>query len=161
MGSRGPAPQPTAIIKQKGYYRESVHKDSIADSGALGFVYKDIPTPPEHFDELATEVWNTTLMQASQLYGYISFIDLAMFSEYCECYSELQKLNNKCRGNSIIYEDDNGVKRTNPLFKERDDKRKMLIQISREFGFTPSARSRLALVQKVKGEKFDEFEEGI
>lgn len=161
MGERGKPPQPTALVKQKGYYRKDRHEDSIADSGALQFVYKNIPTPPEHFDDLAVEVWNSTLAQASQLYGYISFIDLAMFSEYCECYSELQDLNNKCRGNSLIYEDDNGVKRTNPLYKERDDKRKMLIQLSREFGFTPSARSRLALVQKVKNETFDEFEDGI
>jgi P27 family predicted phage terminase small subunit len=158
MGDRGKVQQPTALIKKKGYYKKTKHEDAIADSSALSFVYRNVPTPPDHFDEIAVQIWNSTLMEASNLYGYISFIDLALFSEYCECYSELQHLNNQCRGNAVIYKDDNGVRRTNPLFKERDDKRKMLIQISREFGFTPSARSRLALVQKVKEEKEDDYE---
>jgi len=161
MAKRGKKQLPTAIVKQRGFYKPSRHKDHIGENNAIEFVHNGIPTAPEHFDDKAVEIWQTILMQAQNVKGYISFLDLPLFEQYCECYSELHYLNNLCRGNKYYYEDDKGVKRINPLYQEKDKKRKTLISLAREFGFTPSSRTGLKLTQETKKEKFDEFEEGL
>ena len=158
MGKRGPVKQPTSIVKQKGYYQPSRYSDELESTEKLDFVFDEIPQPPETLSELAAVVWNQMLMQACRLYGYISFIDLKLFAEYCECWSELQGLTDLCRGNSIAYEDNNGVKRINPIYKERDDKRKLFIRLSQEFGFSPSARTRIKLEQKEAKAQEPEYE---
>jgi len=158
MGKRGPVAQPKAMILQKGYYRPSRNSDDLENTEKLDFVYDGIPSPPDRMSDLGCEIWNSMLMQASKMYGYISFIDLKLFEEYCECWGELQELNNKCRGNAIMYEDRNGVKRINPIYKERDDKRKLFIRLSQEFGFSPSARTRIKLEQKKEEIKEPEYE---
>ena len=158
MGKRGPVPQPLAVLKQKGTINITRAKQTNEVEQSLDFVFDEIPQPPETLSELAAVVWNQMLMQACRLYGYISFIDLKLFAEYCECWSELQGLTDLCRGNSIAYEDNNGVKRINPIYKERDDKRKLFIRLSQEFGFSPSARTRIKLEQKEAKAQEPEYE---
>ncbi len=161
MGLRGASKIPAEIAKQRGYYRPYSHKDEIADDTALTFIHNGFPLPPEGLDDLAKQVWNVTLGEASKAYGYISFIDLVLFEEYCLCYSELKTLNNLCRGNKINYKDDRGVIRINPLFDKRDDKRRMLIRLSREFGFSPSARTSIKLAANPNKQSVDEFADGL
>ena len=158
MGKRGPIAQPIAVLKQKGTINITRAKDVKEIDQKLDFIYNSIPSPPDRMSDLGCEIWNSMLMQASKMYGYISFIDLKLFEEYCECWSELQSLNNKCRGNSISYEDKNGVKRINPIYKERDDKRKLFIRLSQEFGFSPSARTRIKLEQQKEEVQEPEYE---
>lgn len=161
MGERGFTKQPAAIAKLKGVYRKDRYKDDIADSNnSLDFVYNNIPMPPEYFDDLAIEMWNKTLLQASKINGYISFIDLSIFEEYCLCYSELKALHNLCMGSKIYYKDDNGVRRLNPIYTERDKKREHFLKLSREFGFTPSSRTRISL-QQIDAPKKDEWGDGL
>ncbi len=161
MGLRGPKQKPIAIIKKRDYYRPSVHRDDIVESkAALEFVHNGFPTPPEHFDDDAKDIWTTTLAQASKLYGYISFIDLKIFEEYCECYSELKELTKQCKTKKrVYYKDNRGNMKPHPIFKARDDKRQLFMKLSGEFGFTPSSRTRVVL-QKPKDlpKQVDEFE---
>lgn len=158
MGKRGPIPQPLAVLKQKGTMNITRAKSTNEVEEHLDFVYHQLPEAPQHLDSFAADVWNSTLLQACRVYGYISFLDLKLFAEYCECYSELQNLNNKCRGNSMSYEDANGIKRINPIYKERDEKRKLFIRLSQEFGFSPSARTRIKLEQKKEEIKEPEYQ---
>ncbi len=163
MGLRGPKKQPTAIIKGRDYYRPSVHKDEIADQkNALDFVHNKFPTPPEYFDEAAKDIWTTTLLQASKLYGYISFIDIKMFEQYCECYSELKHLTEQCKKRKkVYYKDKAGNMKIHPNFKARDDKRALFMRLAGEFGLTPSARTKITLTQqsdKDLPKQVDEFE---
>lgn len=161
MGRRGPAPLPTAVVKQRGYYQPSEHKDDLADSGKLDWVHNNIPSHPEHFSEYASNAWTQILMQANRLKGYISYIDLTLLEQYCECYGELRELTDLCRGSKYYYEDNNGVKRINPIYQEKDKKRKVLVSIGREFGFSPSARSRLLLSMQPEKQKEDKYEDGL
>ena len=153
MGDRGPKPQPEAIAKMKGLYRPSRHKDHIAAEGkSLEWVHNVIPSPPEDLSEFAKKVWTTQLAEAQKVFGYIGFIDLLLFTEYCYLVGEMEFLKNETFGQRT-YTDDNGVKRINPLWSELNKLRKDFMRISQEFGFGPSSRTRVKLEQSVEIEK--------
>lgn len=159
MGSRGPAPQPLAILKAKGTLNVTRTKDEVVEVGGFEWVNKDVPPPPDELDEVGINVWVSHLSEAVKVDGYLSKIDLNIFQDYCQVWSELKHLTDQCRGNSIMYEDYTGVKRINPIYKERDDKRKLMIKLAKEFGFTPSSRTQIRLSTSAAKEKVDEFDE--
>jgi P27 family predicted phage terminase small subunit len=97
-------------------------------------------------------------MQSQKLYGYISFIDLTLFKEYCYVYSELEWLKENTKGR--FYLDDKGMKRIDPLYMELNKLRKDFLRLSQEFGFSPSARTRIQLQQKPEEDK-DIYSDGI
>ena len=146
MGERGPKPQPKAIALQKGYYRPSKHDDQIADQNKLDWVHDTLPTPPEDLKPKAKDIWNAQLMQAQKMYGYISFIDLSLFKEYCYVYAEMEWLKENTK--SRTYTDEKGNIKVDPLYTELNKIRKDFLRLSQEFGFSPSARTKIHLEQK-------------
>lgn len=154
MGARGPKQKPIALIKEKGYFRDTRHKDDMVDSNVLDFVYNGFPDPPDDYPTKAKQLWVMQLSQAMRLWGYISFIDLTLFGEYCYCFSELEEL----RGMNIkpTYKAD-GIIKLNPLYKIKEEKTKLFVILSREFGFSPSSRRGIDLIQRGVEEKVDEF----
>ena len=158
MGTRGPAPPQKSLVVKKGYYQPSRHGDDIGDSDKLKFVHNELPTPPEDLSEKGKEIWITQLSQALKLYGYISFIDLSMFKEYCYVYGEMEYLKEHTKGRT--YTDDKGTIRLDPLYMELNKLRKDFIRLSQEFGFSPSARTRITLQNK-PDENTDIYGDGI
>lgn len=146
MGKRGPSPQPIAVLKAKGTINVTRANDEIADANALDWVHDTIPTPPDDLSDKAKEMWNNQLMQAQKMWGYISFIDLSMFKEYCYVYGEMEWLKDNTKNRT--YTDDKGTIRLDPLYMELNKIRKEFIRLSQEFGFSPSARTRIQLEQK-------------
>ena len=146
MGKRGPSPQPIAVLKAKGTINVTRANDQIADENKLDWVHDTIPTPPDDLSDKAKEIWNNQLMQAQKMWGYISFIDLSMFKEYCYVYGEMEWL--KANTKNRTYTDDKGTIRIDPLYMELNKIRKEFIRLSQEFGFSPSARTRIQLEQK-------------
>ncbi len=139
---------PKAIAIEKGVYRPYRYEDKVADSGALAFVYGDeIPIPPKKMPRVAKKKWIEKLMHAKQLYGYISFLDLDILEEYCYCYAEVVDFRTQ------------KISPTDPLFKIFDEKRKYLVFLAREFGWTPSSRKNVELVQALDEKKTDDYSE--
>ena len=158
MGKRGPSPQPIAVLKAKGTINVTRANDQIADANELDWIYKKMPTPPDDLTENAKNIWNQQLLQAHKIYGYISFIDLPMFKEYCYVYSEMEYLKEHTKGRT--YTDDKGTIRLDPLYMELNKLRKDFIRLSQEFGFSPSARTRITLQNK-PDENTDIYGDGI
>ena len=156
MGKRGPTPMPTVIAKQKGNYRPSRHGDVVAKVDAIDFVYSNIPHPPAHLNNYAASIWNQQLMQAYKVYGYISFLDLKLFEQYCEVYGEIETI--KYQNISRTFVDKSGNIRINPLYKELNMLRRDFQRLSAEFGFSPSARTRVPLQQQDNKGNEQEFE---
>ena len=156
MGKRGPQPQPIAVLKAKGTLNVTRTKDEIAAVDTFDWVHNNLPSPPEDLDYVAQQVWSDQLMQAQKLYGYISFIDLRLFKEYCYIYGEMEQL--KVQSIDRYYEDENGVRRIDPLYQELNKLRKDFMRLSQEFGFSPSSRTRISLKQKPEEEKVDDYE---
>ena len=157
MGKRGPTPQPKAIAEQKGLYRPSRHEDQIAEINSLRWVYNELPMPPDDLGPVASEVWTSILADAQKIKGYISTIDLRLFKEYCYLYGEMEFLKGETDG-VRTYKDDNGVVRVNPLYTELNKIRKDFIRLSQEFGFSPSARTRIKLASEREEEIEDSYE---
>jgi|TARA_R110000851_G_scaffold727_2_gene2409 P27 family predicted phage terminase small subunit len=159
MGSRGPKAQPTALLKSKGTGNITRMKnDAITENGdKLQWVHNGIPMPPDYLNEGAKIVWMQQLGEAQKLYGYISFIDLKFFAEYCYVCSEMDYLKEHSTIRTV--EDNNGVVRVNPLYVELNKLRKDFMRLSAEFGFTPSSRTRITLEQKEETvvDKYKEF----
>lgn len=159
MGQRGPTPTPIAILKKKGTENVTrIKEQGMPENIAIEFVHNSFPMPPERLNDAASEIWTSQLMQAQKLYGYISFLDLRLFETYCYVYGEMEFL--KTQSTDRTYTDNNGVIRVNPLYSELNKIRKDFIKLSQEFGFSPSARTRVNLEQR-KEEFKDEFEEGL
>ena len=158
MGSRGPSPQPIAVLKAKGTINVTRANDQIADANALDWVHDTIPTPPEDLSDKAKEVWTCQLMQSHKIYGYISYIDLALFKEYCYVAGEMEWLKENVK--SRTYMDDKGTIKIDPLYNELNKIRKDFLRLSQEFGFSPSARTRIQLQQKPE-ESTDIYSDGI
>jgi P27 family predicted phage terminase small subunit len=158
MGKRGPSPQPLAVLKAKGTINVTRANDQIADANELDWIYKEIPTPPDDLTDKAKNIWNQQLLQSQKIYGYISFIDLSMFKEYCYVYGEMEYLKEHTKGRT--YTDDKGTTRIDPLYMELNKLRKDFIRLSQEFGFSPSARTRVSLQNK-KEEHNDIYSDGI
>lgn len=151
MGTRGPKVQPAVIAKIKGTDRKDRYTDDILDIKGIDFIYNELPTPPDDFPPYAVIKWNEKLGQAQKLYGYISYLDLTMFEEYCITYSELRSVRMK-------------IAKPGPDFDYRlwlghyHKLRASFIQLSREFGFSPSSRTGIKLIQKETIEKKVTFE---
>lgn len=160
MGNRGPKPQPKAIAVSKGLYRPSRHEDQIADAGVkMDWVYKTLPSAPEYLDDYAKEVWKQQLSEAQKVFGYIGFIDLRLFAEYCYVAAEMETLKNESV--ERIYTDDNGVRRLNPMYLELNKLRKDFLRLSQEFGFSPSSRTRIKLENPQEQEKKEDSYRGL
>lgn len=152
MGKRGTKPQPIAVIKDKGYYRPSRHKSEVDGSGALSFVeQKNLPMPPEHFDERLSEIWTKELFEIGRVYGWVGFVDLPMFEQWCIAYDECRKLAELCSKSDRVQYTEKGMS-MNPVFKELREAQKLLTKLSAEFGLTPSSRTSIKLEQKEKEE---------
>ena len=158
MGSRGPSPQPIAVLKAKGTINVTRANDQIADANALDWVHQNIPTPPDDLNDVAKNIWTQQLMQSQKLYGYISYIDLSLFKEYCYVYGEMEWLKANTKGRT--YTDDKGAVKIDPLYNELNKIRKDFLRLSQEFGFSPSARTRIQLQQKPE-ESTDIYSDGI
>jgi P27 family predicted phage terminase small subunit len=85
-------------------------------------------------------------MQSHKIYGYISYIDLSLFKEYCYVAGEMEWLKENVK--SRTYTDDKGTIKIDPLYNELNKIRKDYLRLCQEFGFSPSARTRIQLQSK-------------
>jgi phage terminase small subunit len=146
---RGRPKEPSAIAKVKGTYQPCRHKDDVADSG-IDFVYKNIPMPPGDMGKVASKFWTETLSMCAVVYGYVSFLDLAVFRVYCEMYEEMEEIKAEMT--------ETGQRRwRSEDYKLLKELRKEFFTIAKDFGFTPSARRGIQLVQRKDEQKQDEF----
>lgn len=151
--------QPAALAKLKGTYQPCRHKDDIADSAALKFVHNSLPTAPEGLDSNGKEYWNTQLSSAMKVFGYISYIDLSIFEELCKVYQELCLLEKEITPTTKrVLKDKNGRPMVNPYYVLLNQTRDTFLKLSREFGFTPSSRTRINLQAAPHKDAFDEYE---
>ena len=158
MGLRGPITQPAAIAKEKGLYRPSRHEDDISNKAVNSevFVTEDKKiSPPKHLDKAAKAIWRYQMKYAATLPGYISLLDIPLFTQYCVLYGEITYFNENKPGR--ITTNFSGTPMINPEFTLYLKCLAEFRAICREFGFTPSARVKLPLVEVEEG--VDEFAE--
>ena len=133
---------PAAIQKAKGVYRADRYKHDTTKQ-PLKWVYNALPTPPDNMPQAAKDLWEKQLGYAMELHGYISFIDLELFEQYCvtraylkACQVEIENLQDP-----FHHENKN-------LWVQYHKLTKHFEQLSGRFGFEPSSRGGIKLTQK-------------
>ena len=149
---------PTKIKKLKGTLQECRENKSEPAPPAL----KQIPDPPEHFNEIAKGEWYRVVGQLISL-KLLSNMDLALIEVYCREYAIYVEMNELLDQKSrvMVFKDEKGNMKhaqVAPHQRIADRAVEKMLKIAAEFGFTPSARTRInADILKSDNKTFDEF----
>jgi P27 family predicted phage terminase small subunit len=144
MGKRGPAPKPSALKKLGGTYRNDRNATNEPEPRA------GEPNCPDVLTEEAKREWEEKIVELREM-GMLTVVDGALLAAYCQAYADwLEALREVKEGR--VQKTDTGYEamRAWQTIYERAEKRMTLL--AREFGFSPSARTRIS----VPGKKPDE-----
>ena len=150
-GKRGFVTQPATIAKLKGLYRPSRHGNE-NNNLPLEYLTK-VPEPPITLNENGANFWNDILGNLLNIKGLITFVDLPVFEIMATKWQTIVECNEKLKTEGKWINDTNGNLKENPVCLTLEKAEKTFINLSREYGITPSARNRLNFEQK---EEFDD-----
>src|SRR3954463_10399212 len=140
MGLRGPAPKPTAIKRLEGNpgKRKLNEAEPTPTLGA--------PECPDHLDDVARKEWErlTTILVAMKVLTEADYIALA---NLCQGYSTLVNAQKQMNKTGILYKSKTGYIQQSPLLGIIHTQTTIVNNLLREFGLTPSSRTRVATVE--------------
>lgn len=131
-------PKPQAQKKLEGTYRPD--RDPGTDDRLSG----KKPTCPTWLDKYAKGEWRR---MANELHraGLLKFVDRAALAGYCQAYSRWRKAEELVQQSGLLIKTTNGNVIQNPSVGIANRAMRDMLNISKEFGMTPSARSRLSV----------------
>lgn len=153
MGSRGPKPTPTAILKKRGSWRADVNPDEPQ-------VEPGEPPQPKWLSQGGKKAW-TELVPLLLGAGVLTPADGHALARYCELRVRWESLNAHITQHGETYASGDDVKSW-PQVRHLATVTDQLLRLEQSFGLTPSARSRVntTTTQKKSG-KEDFFNGGL
>lgn len=142
--ARGRKPLPTEIKKLRGTDQPC----RILDDEMAPPPISNIPAPPDGMRDIAKSEWYRIVGELSSL-KILSNLDLALIEIYCNeycVYLEMEQTLQK-NGRVIFYKDKDGHllrAQAAPHQRIADRAVEKMLKIAAEFGFTPSARTRIS-----------------
>lgn len=149
MGLRGPAPQPKKEAEKKGLYRPSRHEDEIA----LNVAEFDMHDIPEVLNDVGKVEWQRIKELTKGTKGWVMLSDQSALTLHCILYQELMQSYQEMKSHGRVTISNNGARRRSSEFTNFIDMVKHYTNSCREFGLTPSARTRVKIEQEVEEEK--------
>lgn len=160
MGLRGPRPTPTAILKLRGSNRPG-RKNRRREPKRIGKIRK-----PDNLDPFESKVWDQLIGDLKPT-GMLGRMDANTLARYCTLFMRYRKAEEFLKSvpsTSIPLRNDAGdivgfaqLPQVNQCAKLAV----LLLQIEREFGMTPSARTRIQVdPPEEKADPFAKFLEG-
>lgn len=159
MARSGPPPKPTALrLVQGNPSRRPLPKNEPRPSASA-------PDVPEFLDEYGREEWNRVAPQLLRL-GCLSEIDGGALAVYCQAFSRWRHIEDVLRKlaeqqpnlRGLTSRNAAGGLVVNPLVRMANQQMMTVLRAAAEFGMTPSARTRIQLLQEHNeldaGEKF-------
>ena len=136
MGLRGPAPKPTVIEEAEG------RPGKRALNGAEPEFDRVIPDCPDHLSGEARKHWDylAPILLRAQLLTEADQISLA---NLCQAYATMAAAQKLLNRSQIIFQTPSGYVQQSPLFSVITTSMELINKLCREFGLTPSSRSRL------------------
>lgn len=143
MGLRGPAPKPTAIKRLEG----NPGKRKLNEEEPIMTVC--VPECPDHLDDVAKKEWGRlgAILTAMKVLAEADYIALA---NLCQAYSTLISAQRQLNKTGILYKSKSGYIQQSPLLGIIHTQTTIVNNLLREFGLTPSSRTRVATVQPEK-----------
>lgn len=105
---------------------------------------KKAPACPDWLDDLARAEWKRIAPHLEKI-GLLTDGDLAVFASYCKAYSDLQHAQDEVDKSGYFTIANNGALIAHPAVGIANNAMKKVIECAIQFGFTPSARSRIDL----------------
>lgn len=138
MGQRGPVPIPfemKVIEGNKGKKKQPKHRPCFRPKA---------PRCPLWLDKEARREWKRLAPQLEKM-RLLTEGDLAAFACYCKAYSDLQKAEETLEEEGRIVTTEKGYQMAHPAVAMANQAMKSIKDFAIQFGFTPSARSRIDL----------------
>jgi len=138
MGQRGPAPKPSVIEEAEG------RPGKRAPNGDEPQFDSVIPDCPEHLSSDAKKHWEKIapmLLRAKLL----TEADQIALGNLCQAYATMAQAQKLLNQSNILFQTPSGYLQQSPLFSIITTSMELINKLCREFGLTPSARSRLSV----------------
>lgn len=141
MGKRGPAPLPTNVKLLRGTFR--------FDRGPQNEPRPEpvVPTCPTWLDREAKREWRRIVGELEAI-GLITKIDRAALAAYCQAYAEWWEMEREIKLHGRTQVTENGYVAQRPEVGIRNKALERMRQFLREFGMTPSSRTRIEAPKK-------------
>ena len=143
MGSRGPAPTPSRVLALHGSWRARLDRDEPTPEPGE-------PDLPDWLDEDAKAAWREVAPGLDAM-GVLGKVDGHALAVYCTLFSRWRKAEAflAAHGDSLVVKDASGRAvgiRLYPQVKLANQLAEVVARMAREFGLTPSARTRVRVV---------------
>lgn len=133
MGKRGPPPTPTATLAARGSWRAGGRTGEAEFPPALTECPEWVPA--------SASAWYTQMARQALASGYMADAFQTALALGAHAYAEFTLLSAEIEREGSVLENTSGNVVRNPKVDLRNDAWKRLLQVCREFGFTPSAKS--------------------
>jgi P27 family predicted phage terminase small subunit len=147
---RGPSPKPTALKKAEGNpgKRKLNEREPQPVPG--------VPQCPDHLDAVAKKEW-ARLSEVLLAMKVLTEADYIALGNLCQAYSTLIDAQKHLNKGGILFKTPNGYIQQNPLLGIIRNQMHIVNGLLREFGLTPSSRTRLVAEKEDDG--YDELME--
>ena len=134
---------PTAVKELRGT------ADTRTTNAAEPVPTAEAPDCPDYVKGAAKREW-TRICKELDAMGILASIDRALLTQYCLAWGEFDDAMRDIGKNGKILRLENGYEQIRPIVKERDKAEAKLFKLAVQFGFSPSARSKVKVPQKPK-----------
>ena len=149
MGTRGPAPEPTALKIIKG----NPGKRALNKLEPKPRAKK--PICPDHLDEVAQREWKRLVPILLRM-KVLTEADYIALANLCQTYSTMVKAQEQLNKAGILFKTPSGYIQQSPLISVVNGCIEKLNALCREFGLTPSSRTRIQTVSDGGSGKADD-----
>lgn len=151
MGLRGPIPKPTALKIVEGNPGKRPLNTREPKPRAVA------PRCPSHLDAVAQKEWKRLVPVLLRM-GVLTEADQIALANLCQTYSTMIAAQEQLSKSGILYKTQSGYIQQSPLLSIVNTCVDTINKLSREFGLTPSSRSRLQMAadEKPKVDPVDE-----
>jgi P27 family predicted phage terminase small subunit len=136
MGYRGPIPKPSVIERAEGNPGKRPVNAREPQPRPVA------PKCPEHLDEHAKQEWKRMVPILRRM-RVLTEADSMALANLCQTWSTLVKAQEKLTEMGILYKSPSGYVMQSPLLAIVNQCVETITKLSREFGLTPAARSRI------------------
>ena len=147
MGMRGPSPKPTRIKLIQGNpgkrpFNAREPKPELA-----------APQCPEYLDAVARAEWDR-LVEILLAMRVLTEADYIALGNLCQAYSTMIDAQTKLSKAGILYKTKSGYIQQSPLLGIVNSQMTLINSLVREFGLTPSSRTRVSSISEPRENKF-------
>jgi P27 family predicted phage terminase small subunit len=135
MGSRGPAPTPTEVLKLRGSWRANRNQNEPRPT--LG-----APKCPAWLDKEAKKKWKALVPELERI-GLLTVIDGDALAAYCVAWSELKQATEILAKEGRYVGLESGYVQSHPALAHQRSAMRAVIDFADLFGLDPSSRTRL------------------